>query len=585
MSMRRLSYIPVALAALLLAVSCNSDKLGPTIPIPEDQGEGSAVDAPGVRIIDVKTDAFTANWKMVPDALEYEYVFDDGEVCVTKDTTLTFTGLAEDSEHVFRICTVPRVESGRLRSDEVVVHVLTSLMQPLDAPALSLGTVSTATTIISWGVTPEADSYQWELGERNGTTNKTFLVFQGLLENVEYTLKVKSIPADGSPRAESGWAEISFVPVRDGSEKMYFSNFQAISDAISFNVYANKGQYYWYDLVSAVKYNASSSDPESYAASLKAGIDAKVDALVESGMSRQEAYASVLKSGSASVFSGAYASLSYVVTAFGLDLAGNIVTDITTRNLTTPATLDSDGPHYEDAGDWFTQSMMLGSTDATSTTYIYFNRKGTGVTSVQYLLYTTSKFEKRFGTVLDQVAVNEIKSTVRSDGSVASADALSKVNTSAGYTAGYSGREPGTSYTLIALATNEKGATKLVVNSIRTRSTTEKNNWISYSLRSSGTDTFTIRVIVDSCSDAVAGGFYCAPLADVTSQYSRAEYRQMVIAEATPFTDAQIAEIASSGYATVTISGLTSGVQYFAGSYVTNSAGDTTVLTSSVKTK
>jgi len=581
---RIFNYLSVSLVALLTFSSCGPEEYVPTIPIPEGQGEGSAIDAPGVRIIDVKTDAFTANWKMVADALEYEYVFDEGEVCVTKDTTLTFEGLAEDSEHVFRICALPRKESGRLRSEEVVVHVLTSEMLPLDSPALVLGTVSTATTIISWGVVPDAVGYEWELGDQKGTTFKTFLVFQGLLEGLEYTLKVKALTAEGAVRTDSEWAEIEFIPVKDGSEKMYFSNFQATSDAISFNVYANKGQYYWYDIIPLVKYNSYESQ-EEYVNSLKSSLDSKAAALVSAGKTTQEAYAEVLKSGSANVLSGAYASLTYMVTAFGLDLAGNIVTDITSRQLTTPATLDSDGPSYEEAGDWFKQSVMLGSTDATATTYVYFNRKGTGVTDVKYLLYTTSKFTKTFGEVLDQDAISQIKSTVRSSGATASATALEKINSAAGYTAGYSGREPGTSYTLVALATNENSKTKLVIGSVRTRSTTVKNNWISYSLKTKNTTDFTIAIVLDKTVDAVAGGLYCAPISEVTSAYSRAQYRDLVLSKATALTDDQVASLNSTGSASILVSGLTSGVQYFIGSYVTDSVGDTTILTSSVTTK
>lgn len=584
MMKERILYLSYLLLVLFFFSSCGSKNLGPTIPIPEGQGEGSAIDAPGVRIIDVKTDAFTANWKMVADALEYEYVFDDGKVSVTRDTTLTFEGLEADSEHVFRICAVPRKESGRLRSEEVVVHVLTSEVLPLDSPALALGTATTGTTVISWGVVPDAESYEWELGEQKGSTFKTFLVFQGLLEGNKYLLRVRAVASDSAVKASSDWAEIEFTPVRDGSEKMYFSNFNATCDAISFNVYANKGQYYLYDIIPLVKYNTYESQQE-YIASLKAGIDAQAEVLIAAGKTTQEAYAEVLKSGSANVLHGAFASLTYMVTVFGMDLAGNISTEITSKQLVTPATLDSDGPAYEEKGDWFKQTLMLGSTDATSTTYVYFNRKGTGVTDVKYLLYTTAKFTKTFGETLDQDAINQIKSTVTSSGATASETALEKINSSAGYTAGYSGREPGTSYTVVALATNEYSETKLAVNSIRTRSTTEKNNWISYSLKSRSTTDFTIAVVLDGSLDAVAGGFYYAPLSEVTSQYTRAQYRELVLSKATPLTAQQLSELNTNGSTNITVTGLDSATQYFVGSYATDSVDDTTVLTSSVITK
>lgn len=570
--MKKILFTMLSFAAL---AACTPAELGPTIPVPEDQGEGSTIDAPGVRIIDVRTDGFTANWRMVVDALEYEYIFDDQDPEVTKDTVLIFTGLEVDTEHILKIKANPRIESGRLPSPYVSVNILTNEIATLDSPNLTAGSTYSSISVISWSVVPLAERYEWELSSgESGSTLKTFVTFAGLIEGREYTLKVRAIPSDEVSYNISEWAQIRFVPENDGSVKLLSSSFEAASDAISFNIFASSGQYYWYDVIPVLKYRTYGSD-EAYLEALKAEITSKVNAQIASGKEEADAYAAVLKSGSTNVVCPAYASLTYSVALFGMDLHGNITSEMTRKELTTPADLDSDGPEYKSAGDWFSQTLMLGTSDPTS--YVYFKRIGTGITDVRYLLYTTVKFVKAYGEEITQDVVNQLKTKCEESGATASETALEKMNSANGYTAGYSGRLPGTSYTLVALATNTAGKQILTVNSISTRSTAVDNNWISFALTSKGSSSLKLKVKLMEGLDAVSGMYYIAPNSEISGVYARSEYKSLLQQKGQPMDAAQIASFEQNGYCILDAGGLSAGTQYFFLTSVTNSLGDTTM--------
>lgn len=559
--------------------ACSQDELSPTIKVPEEIDEGTCIDIPGVRIIDVKTYGFTADWDAVSDALCYEYSFNSGELETTDKTRLEFAGLEKDTEYILRLRALPRPESGRLPSAYVTVNVLTSEIQELDMPLLKIGNASTSISIISWGAVPGAVNYLWELGELSGSTTRTFITFEGLLEGREYTLKVKAVcNADDSEKKDSPWAEVAFKPVNDGSGELFFSNFAQTCDGISFDVYANAGQYWWYDVTPKTAY-AGYESHQAYLDVLKASLAAKAEALTGEGKSLEEAYSLILKSGSAAIRAGACASLTYIVTVFGMDLSGNITTSAEPREIVTPSEISDDLPAYADEGDWFRQILGLGaSTNYPPTTTLSFQRYGTDVQEISYKLYTTTNFTKKFGQELDSEAISKIKDDLISGGSVADSTALAKVN-GAGYSAYYKNREPGTAYTLTALATNKTGKQILNINSVRTRTTTEDNCWIKFSLSSIAADSFTRRISLIDGLDAVSGKFYCAPLDEVNSRYPAERYEDAIRENGTELTAAQLEELCTRGYTQVVMSGLQSATYYFNGVILTNSCGDSTFKT------
>lgn len=575
--MRRHTIIFAAAALSLWA--CSQDELEPTIRVPEEIDAGSSIDVPGIRVIDVHTDGFTADWDAVSDALCYEYSFNGGEFETTEKTRLEFSGLEKDTEYILKLRALPRPESGRLASAYVTVNVLTSEIQELDMPLLAIGNASTSISIISWGAVPGAVNYLWELGELSGSTTKTFITFEGLLEGREYTLKVKAVcnSAD-TEKKDSPWAEIAFKPVNDGSGDLFFSNFATTCDGISFDVYANAGQYWWYEIVPKTAYSKYESH-QAYLDAVKASITSKASALVAEGKTSEEAYSLVLKSGSAAVKAGACASLTYMLTVFGMDLSGNIITDAKPREITTPAEISDDLPHYIDEGDWFRQTLGLGSTtNYPPTTTLSFQRYGTDVSEINYKLYTTSNFTKKFGEELDSEAISKVKDDLISGGSSADSTALAKVNGD-GYSAYYKNREPGTAYTLAALASNKSGQQILSISSVRTRTTTDENCWISFSLSSLAADSFTRKISLLSGLDAVSGKFYYAPLDEFNSRYSANEYEKAIRENGTDLTAAQIEELCTKGYTQISVTGLQSTTTYFNGVLLTNSCGDSTIKT------
>ena len=586
---KTLLYISAAVTFLSALSGCKQEELGPTIPIPEDKGRETRIDAPSVKIIDVKTDGFTAQWDQIADAMNYEYTFDQDDPALTTETSIRFSGLAVNTEHTLTIRATPRAESGRLPSDFVSVNVVTCEVGALDKPALIAGSTYTSITVISWDVVQNATAYEYSLdGAAPDTTTKTFWTKKGLFEGKQYTLKVRALSGDSDRFSDSEAAEITFTPTDDGSGEIFFSGFHATSDAVNFNVYANAGQYYWYDLTPAAVYYRAESK-EAFVDSLKGIITAKAQALVDKGVSKPDAFARVLHSGSADVTLGAYASLSYLVTAFGMDLDGNIVGDVNFTPLTTPADLDTDGPTYIGPGGWFTQTIMLGSTDSLATRYLSFRRKGTGVVDVRYLLYTTDKFKSTFDMNGDLTAdvLNRVKEAAMENGAVATETALEKINSENGYQAGYTNRVPGTSYTLAALATNDKGEQILAINSITMRSSTKPNKWLGYKLTATTTTSITLRLTLEAGMNAVSGKLYYGPYDETTAKYAKSDYPDLVMEKGTDLTDAQIQELCQKGYiSTVTTVEQSDTDGYIAIFTLTNSTENTAVVNSGrIKTK
>lgn len=586
--MIRIDKIWAAAAVLVALSSCAGKELGPTIPVPSDQSEGSSIDAPSISIIDVKTDGFTAVWDIVSDAKYYEYSFDGGETMQTEGTLLQFSGLEVDTEHIFRMRAMPRTESGRLPSSYVSVNVITSEIQPLDMPALKTGSSSTTMTVISWGAVPGAIGYEWMMEGRDTVfTDRLFLTLEGLSDGEGYIVRVRSIAAgDNTQKTDSDWAEISFTAFNDGSEVLSFSNFTATSDGISFDVYGGASQYWWYEIIPKTEYLRYNSH-EEYLDSVKSKLSTQVEEL-SARMTSREAWASVLKSGSAAVNEGAWASLHYMVTVFGMDLEGNFTTSTQPRELITPSDSESDGPSYIPSATWFSQTLSLGTatsdTSKTSPTkYISIVRKGTGIEEVFYKTFSTSSFIKNYGQEMDDEAVSKLQNDLMTSGAQADSSIIAKINSTSGCTTGSGNKEPGTGYTVAALATSKNGAKALCVNSIRTRTSVSDNCWLRFSF-SRTQSSLTINTNLKDGLDAVSAKYLFGLTSDITGQYSRIRYKEAVISIGTDMTDSQISSFNENGRVALKFEGLEANTLYTAIVMVTNSCGDVTLISGNFRT-
>lgn len=579
------ALLVASLAFTGMMLSCQKQKEA-LILIPEDQGQGSHIDIPGIRIIDVKTDRFTANWKMVQDALEYEYIFNGGDTLYTRDTSLIFRDLKVDTEYILRMRALPRKESGRLASGYVSVNIVTSEVQPLDSPDVVAGSTYTSTSVMSWDIVPNAATYSWTLSYSDpgtseetiadrGETYQNYITLKGLIENRQYFFSVIAVPEDVQNYTPSSPTKISFTPKSDGSAKLLFSNFATTSDAVSFNIFANAGQYYWYEIIPKTQYDKYGSD-ETYLSSITSELESKAQALIDAGTSKADAWAQILQSGSKNVVQPAFACLTYSIAIFGMDLDGKVTTAFTRKEMTTPSDLDSDGPAYKSAGDWFEQSMFLGNDPTTS---IGVKRIGQSVAEVKYLLYSTSGFIKKYGSDLTQSALDMIIEYVEENGNESSEDVLAKINSASGSTGYYSNRTPGTGYTIVSLAKNETGKQILQVSSITTRSSKEENRWLTYGFRSIGSNSFIVQLKLASGIDAVSGKFLVANYDEITSKYSKADYPALVLSQGRDMTAEEVSAISAQGKVDITQNDLTSGSSYFIGFAITNSAGDVTVTT------
>lgn len=582
--MKARTYILAAIAAMLAA--CAPEELGPTIPVPDNGLEDRLLETPGVRIIDASTTSFKADWKKVPGALEYEYSFSaagkDGEAekSVTRDTVLVFSGLEPDCEYSLSLKALPRAESPRLPSRSVTVSIVTNRISKLEAPAPRKGSAFSSMCAFTWGDIAHAECYEWEIegSPRKGTSIRNFVTVPGLVAGKQYTLRVRALPAEGqADYLASDYGELPFTPESDGSSEVFFDNFTAPFDAICFDVMANAGQYYWYDVIPLSRFQKYASEQE-YFDDVKAALDSKADALIAGGMLVTDAYASLLKSGAARIIEPAYSGMAYSVAYAVIDLYGNLVTPFSRKELTTAAEAPVTGPSYREGGDWFDISLDLGKGTAPEynpNCYFSVTRTGRDVVSVKTAMYVTSTFTRVYGEELTEESLNELRSLLNSKESSAD-DIIARIN-NGGATGGYSGLTPGESYTIACLARNNAGEEKLCIESITLRNTAGSLNWVTlkiYDSKNITSSSFKVIIRIDDGFEASSVRFYKGVYSEISASYTPAQYPELIASGASSLAASATTKLNDNRYVVISSStGLTPATKYLVGIEVTSTEG------------
>lgn len=464
-------YAALAAASLAGLCACSSDDDAP------ENGSGlTAIAQPQIVVSDLTTTGFTLRWDAVDDAGSYVYTFDGGAETRITESRAVFTGLERQKEYVVAVKTCPRDPSEYTESAFTYIHVLTDDLEQLPKPTITLGSAFASKTIISWSEVPEAALYEVTLdgGEPSITPGRT-IVLSNLDKGKSYDFTVRAMTSDATRFTNSEAAELTFATSDDDVPPLLIAPTTIISDAVAFDIYASSDETYYYEILPATTFAKYQADEL-----MTAFQTYLVDYAKKQGISLQLAMATLLKSGTQSLqIPGLTPELSYVIFAFGMDLRGNITSDLSSVTFKTPADGYSDGPNYG-GSDWFSQRFFISNAYAI-TGYIWTNSvitywKGDDVKDIRYRTLSTDLFNQVFSDPYDKQAIASFLkdpdygvqfNPELIDGTVNGPNGNTMITPA----------NSGTSYTLLTVATSSSGAETVCVNSATTKTSTEAATW------------------------------------------------------------------------------------------------------------
>lgn len=454
--------------ALLGFVACSSSDDTAT---PADK---TPVAQPLVIVRELTTTAFTLRWEAVEGAASYVYTFNGGAEISTTDCQVAFTDLERKKEYVVAIKACPRNEAFG-ESAFTYVHVVTDDLEKLPTPKLTLGSAYATKTIVSWEAVPEAKVYEFSIDDTVYTTSECTVTMSGLEKSTSYLFAVRAMTADATRYTNSEVAELEFTTSNDDIPQLMVVPTSTLADAININVIAPSDLTYFYDAIPLGTFLKRT--PEQIMTAYRQSI---IKFAEDKGITLQLAMASMLKAGTKSIqIGGLMPELSYMVVVFGMNLKGEITTELTAVQVKTMPEDFNDGPNYG-GSDWFNQSMFITNAYAGTTGYgwsnsVWYILKGKNVASVRYRMLPTSTFKLVFPDANDKTAITAFLKDENYSYTL-EAKYLPEVNSEAGKTF-FTAANPGTSYTQAVLATSSTGEETLSVNSVITKSSTSSDTW------------------------------------------------------------------------------------------------------------
>lgn len=461
-------YAAVLAGSVIGLWACTADK--------EEAATGgkAAIDQPQVLVSELTTSGFTLRWNAVENAGSYRYTFNDGEETEITDRQISFSDLERQKEYVVAIKALPKFANEYTESPYTYVHVVTDDLEQLPKPEITLGCAYASKTIVSWTEVPEAAAYEYTIGAQTYTTSERTIAISGLEKSREYTIAVRAMTGDATRFTNSEAAELSFTTSDGDVPTLLIAPTHVISDAVEFQIYATSDQTYYYEVMAASTF--AKYDPATIAETYRKAI---LDYAASQDVSIQLVLASMLKSGTQTLqLTGLTSELSYVIFAFGMDLKGNITTDLCATTFRTTAEGYSDGPNYG-GSDWFQQNFYITNAYAGITGYgwtnsVWTNWAGQDVARIRYRTLPTDTFRQIFPDENDTAAITAFLK--EEDYAYEAEEAiLTLVNSGGSMSVTPAGA--GTSYTLAALATSSGGEETLCVNSVTTKASEEALSW------------------------------------------------------------------------------------------------------------
>ena len=389
----------VILAGCVMGLSaCSSDEDSST------SGGKAVIDQPQVLVSEVTTSGFTLRWDAVANAGAYVYTFNGGEATEISERQIAFHDLERQKEYVVAVKALPKFADEYAESPYTYVHVITDDLEQLPQPEITLGCAYASKTVISWTESPEAAAYEYTLGDQTYTTTGRTITLSGLEKGRDYTFTVRAMTSDATRFTNSAPAELAFTTSTEDIPTLLIAPTQVISDAVEFQIYATSEETYFYDVIAASTF--AKYDPATIVESYRNQI---LEYAASQEVSIQLVLASMLKAGTQTLqVPGLVSELSYVIFAFGMDLKGNITSDLSYATFRTTADGYSDGPNYG-GSDWFSQNLYISNAYASlgynSTNSVWTTWNGVGVAAIRYRTLPTETFRQIFPDVNDTEAI------------------------------------------------------------------------------------------------------------------------------------------------------------------------------------
>ena len=190
-----------ALAALAAVTACEKAREPVKLATPEPV------------LVKAGVDNATFLWESVSHADSYELVLDDGAPVPVKGVSFTFHDLSSGTEYTLKVKAVaPKDSEDWLDSDISKPLVFrTSGKVVLAKPVLSVADRSSGEITVTWDAVRNAGKYICKVNDgAEVETGVPSFTASGLAHSTQYTIKVKSVPADDQLNLfiESDWAEI-----------------------------------------------------------------------------------------------------------------------------------------------------------------------------------------------------------------------------------------------------------------------------------------------------------------------------------------------------------------------------------------
>lgn len=462
-----LKYAVILAGCMMGLGACTSDKESST------SGGKTVIDQPQVLVSEVTTSGFTLQWDAVANAGTYVYTFNGSEATEITERRISFRDLERQKEYVVAVKALPKFADEYTESPYTYVHVITDDLEQLPQPEITLGCAYSSKTIISWTEIPESAAYEYTIDGQTYTTKERTVTLSGLGKGRDYTFTVRAMTSDATRFTNSESAELAFTTSSEDVPTLLIAPTQVISDAVEFQVYATSEETYFYDVISASTF--AKYDPATIVETYRNQI---LEYAASQDVSIQLVLASMLKAGTQTLqVTGLVSELSYVIFAFGMDLKGNITSDLSYTTFRTTADGYSDGPNYG-GSDWFAQNFYITNAYASlgynSTNSVWTAWSGDGVAEIHYRTLPTETFRQIFP---DENDTEAIKAFLKDEdyAYVAEDTIIAMVNTTGSMTV--TAVTAGTSYTLASLAISGSGEETLCVNSVTTKTSAESLSW------------------------------------------------------------------------------------------------------------
>lgn len=215
--MKRYKFFGLLAAAVIAAASWSCDDDKELVPLAKSEISSS----------DVSYNSLKFSWGKVKDARQYSYQFVKTateaiiETGITKETSVSFSGLDYDTEYTLTVLAYAAIESDNTTSDPIVLTARTNDLITLPSPVLSWSR-EVNTIIVTWNPVEGARDYAYALTDASGnevasgSTYDNYVSF-GDMQTSTYTLTVTAQYASEGYR-DSQPASITIDFVREHQE-------------------------------------------------------------------------------------------------------------------------------------------------------------------------------------------------------------------------------------------------------------------------------------------------------------------------------------------------------------------------------